>query len=938
MDVNGTRFHILLTERDWRLSPDEKFDWDDRLCAIRLRAKLDRFIAAPRDTKPSLDDRRGAASDRYGNWYWIDAGRKTIRVQSAGSGNASDFWPTGPANPGRHGDFLEQTPSIQISPALSALAVTADHYLVVGTIDPAGLLVFDLFGGGEPLHLRWPKDDGFVPYDMAARPEGGVFVLDRNNRNYWLLDRDLKATVKALPSEVVNPIAIEALPDDSTLFLDRGDGAGFSRIVRLKDLDTPPQIFDTELAFQDPDTHDETKFVLLAHDFAVQDGQLFVVSDQGNQAFAFDLDIQNKRLVLDKKFYPLRLFGGKGIACGNGYVHYDFGERWIPLVSQAQPRYEPEATFCTRIFDGREPDCIWHRLILDCYLPSHTQIRIRSRAADFLDPQGGDENTGLDYVQWRDEPPFYQRRDGSELPWLPAVSCSADEFDGSWELLFQNARGRYLQLEITMLADGRSTPLISALRVWYPRFSYSKKYLPAVYREEAEPALFLERFLANFEGIFSTIEERIAAAQILFDWRTAPPDTLEWLSDWFGLTLDTSWDEARRRCFIRHAMTLFQYRGTVHGIRFALQLALDDCIDERDVQPRRDERSRPFGIRIVEQFRTRQTPETVFGAPLTQTGPRLVSLEGPWTPSDGSGKLSLRYGQFLNGKEASAQEFPLLPPESNENAQAGTEENAQDSQTGESKPDPKVLWAQFAQSELGFIPEAGVSEISHWRQYLENKYQTLQALNLAHGTTYTAFTEIALPADWRDNTVFRTDWQDFLEKLLRCDLYTGVRLGRWQDALQRRYRTIGALNSKYGTQWETFKLIPRPDRLPANDQALADWYAYESTVRPMQDKAHRFMVYLPTRQNEAPDQAIDRLRLASRIVELEKPAHTIFNVQFYWALFRIGEARLGYDTLLGQGSRASELMPALTLGQGYLGSGHVAPAVQPYGDRTLLEC
>jgi len=83
--------------------------------------------------------------------------------------------------------------------------------------------------------------------------------------------------------------------------------------------------------------------------------------------------------------------------------------------------------------------------------------------------------------------------------------------------------------------------------------------------------------------------------------------------------------------------------------------------------------------------------------------------------------------------------------------------------------------------------------------------------------------------------------------------------------------------------------------------------------------AHRFSVLLPVpRGDNLETRRVERLDLVRRVVELEKPAHTVFDVKFYWALFRIGEARLGDDTLIDRGGRSPDLLPPLRLGQTYL--------------------
>src|SRR5262249_50383286 len=145
---------------------------------------------------------------------------------------------------------------------------------------------------------------------------------------------------------------------------------------------------------------------------------------------------------------------------------------------------------------------------------------------------------------WIAQPLFYLRRDGNELPWLStraARRTKRKNGTGTWELLLQGVRGRYLQLRLRLGGNGTATPRLRALRAWYPRFSYAQRFLPAVYREEPVAADFVDRFLANFEGINTTIEERIVQVQALFDPRCAPDESLAWLAEWFDVALDPSW-------------------------------------------------------------------------------------------------------------------------------------------------------------------------------------------------------------------------------------------------------------------------------------------------------------------------------------------------------------------------------------------------------------
>jgi hypothetical protein len=62
--------------------------------------------------------------------------------------------------------------------------------------------------------------------------------------------------------------------------------------------------------------------------------------------------------------------------------------------------------------------------------------------------------------------------------------------------------------------------------------------------------------------------------------------------------------------------------------------------------------------------------------------------------------------------------------------------------------------------------------------------------------------------------------------------------------------------------------------------------------------------------------------MVERITKLEKPAHTAFDVRRFWDFFRIGETRLGIDTILGEDSR----FQTMVMGRSYLAEGYLYPS------------
>ena len=957
MDANGTRFHLLLDRSDWgacsvedlpgqpslgdlwRGVPDgellSRLGWDASRSELTLPAQMFEFPAARAHVPPVLASRRGADADAYGNFYWIDDDETRVLVKSSGSGNVTTWWSVASPseNPrdassslGRFGPCVSPPPP---PTRLRGLVITVDHYLIVGVVEPAGVLMFDLHAGGAPRQLLWTPD--FKPFDMASGVQG-TWILDRDpartTARLWLLDRQHNpvrlppSTAGATPwapsfqplepgspvemticrpapalsddlaldlAAIRTPVAIETLPDGSAIILD-DTGPGFAAVWHFSAGAGLQGPFSLDSIVGLIRAEERPSFTLISQDFAFNAtapttgasrlGSLSVVAQNGEQVFAFAVipgDGGVLRFEALPEYWPMRLYGGRGLVSTGGRVYYDSRGDWLPLVQQPVSRYDTERTILTPLdpradpsnkavrhaLDGRDPDCVWHRLMLDACMPPETAVHIWSRAAN--------TEAELARTQWQREPDPYRRAEGSELPFL---GDDADPDRGTWELLFQRARGRYLQLRIGLQGNTRSSPRLRAVRAYYPRFSYLEHYLPAAYREDAPSASFLDRFLANLEGMYTTLEDRLEAVRALFDPAAAPAEDLAWLATWLGIVIDGNWDTARQRLLIAMAPELFRLRGTRLGLIRAIRLATDPCPSAALFEENLDDEAAPrpgrlpSSVRVVEQFRTRMAPGVVFGDPSQIQGPGVTTPTSTWTPQQG----------------------------------------------------PEPLNAQF-------------------RAYLRQVYPSLDALNAAWGTSFADISHIALPPTRPTHAAAAADWSHFLAAELGFTYAPVVATDEpaYRDFLTRRYGSPERMSQAYGLTGSSritdFRDVRLPAQLPTEQHQLRDWIQFVSILVPTARNAHRFTVLVPsvTGQVDA-DRGLllDRVR---RLVELEKPAHTVFDVKEYWALFRVGEARLGFDTLL---DRAPRLRPAV-LDASYLVQSYLAPP-HPYSlvDRMVL--
>jgi phage tail-like protein len=125
------------------------------------------------------------------------------------------------------------------------------------------------------------------------------------------------------------------------------------------------------------------------------------------------------------------------------------------------------------------------------------------------------------------------------------------------------------------------------------------QYLPAIFQRrpasEPESVPFLGQFLRPFEEVIGSFEDVLAVVDRSFSPAFArAEDFLPWLASWIALVWEEEWSEDRRRRLLAEAMQLYQWRGTVAGLKRYLEIYTElepEAIDIRECR-------QPAGMQI----------------------------------------------------------------------------------------------------------------------------------------------------------------------------------------------------------------------------------------------------------------------------------------------------------------------------------------------------
>ena len=619
-DANGQRFWLLSEQSDWiaasSASGHPAPEYDDQRRTYRLGRFADvAFTETPGDAS-ARRDLSPTVMDEHGTFAFVDPGSGDVHGTGSVPGSVAIHTPT-------------------VAPADMAVSPDGVLFLIEGN----EVVLVDLRERWTTVRL---DDAGLAPVRIAVADDGTAWVLDGTNRGLArvhgrpLPERGLRVRgpdVFDPHEENPNPPRLEVMPNvfdgaetpvdvaisDAgriAVLLWRGADEALVRFVEDGAVSAAHVLLQVARPYSLRWLDDDTLAVVVASE-VVPDGGGAPVPSSDVVTYLADLSDTDVMRPPLGGVYPLP---GHDLA---PLVRTTASPPFFAVRPDVDPDRRPRKL--TRVsaiarapggrlgvpdgapLDSGQVGFVWHRAYIEAHLPISTGVRMMVAASDdlgvpadeaFFEHVFGDvaAERGLPRGVWSTQP--------SELPFHRGLlPCPAEPHrSGLFSVLLQrNDRrvsalsGRYLWMRLMLEGNGGATPEIAAVRVYGSRFSYVQNYLPRVFHEqlvspEADQLLaegprsqadFLERFLCNFEGVLTPLEDRVANAHLLTDPGSAPDEALDWLGSWIGFVFDSAYPAEYRREALRNTMLLHRWRGTTCGLELALEILTGGRIDAR---------------------------------------------------------------------------------------------------------------------------------------------------------------------------------------------------------------------------------------------------------------------------------------------------------------------------------------------------------------------
>jgi phage tail-like protein len=528
---------------------------------------------------------------------------------------------------------------------------------------------------------RWPSFMLGVPdfkfWRLAARPEGGVLALDRDNSQLGVVTGQ---PLQVGPADTPNPAILppcQANPyppqivarypltkKETFIAITAMDQGQFSLLSWDVDAQTNKNSYlrtftedgglGARLQLGPNPTVPGATGAQWPYSIAwIGEQQIAALVTNAKEALIFDLDLQvsGDQLIPAGEFYVLSAADVGPFAHGSDLPpYYTASNQLLPLLPLSLNSFSDTGATGPgnpAIFDSGTSQTVWHRMFVEAVIPPRCGALIWLAASDtrsdltspatiwYPHAFGTADTSSISSQSLPDLPHAVWQTFASEVAFAQALLQEepVPNRQGLFMVLVQrmgtavrSMRGRYLGVRVQLNGDQRNTPEIAALRVYAPRFSYVDHYLPEIYREDTfgpeadQPGPstrpdFFERFVDLFEDQMTRMEDRVANAYLLTRPESSPDDSLDWLGGWIGIDPD-SYPPDRRRDRLLNTPDLYRQRGTAKGITLALDIATQGMCSRG-------------AIIVIEDFRLRHIFATILGADLSiKDDPLLPGYSG----------------------------------------------------------------------------------------------------------------------------------------------------------------------------------------------------------------------------------------------------------------------------------------------------------------------
>ena len=513
MTTDGTQYLILDQVYGWHEDPRARVgvglettaDGNRQLFALPGRSSLlldserqQNTFVSPSGLAVNSDGRIAVIDSAANCLFLINPKRKEVEAVSmiGGAGNS-------PRN------FSAPRSVAWFDSGAIAIADTSNHRVQIFSSDSYSLLqIWGRTGeDGSPLSGTGEKEFD-RPWSVRVDHCGNVFVVDRGNRRVQEISQGGKWLSDLGQPCLADPTRLALGPDGLIAIVDPGQQA----VVLISPRRTSPR----SISIKDPRSAAFDKNGILYVGDAT--GLIWMYARVSSDTDTYELIGQGSS-NLDGEILDLAWVPGSA-----PYLVAIIKESFNGL-RQRLWRIEPIGTFqhegqlVTTALDSKLEKCQWHRILMDAVMPAKESGNTTNLGAASVEIESYTaEKSDIDFKQL------------SATSWQRCVLSGDDNPD----CLVQSGPGRYLWLRVTLRSNGIATPVIRGMKAFFPRISYLQ-YLPAVYQEDTDSRLFLDRFLSIFQSEFDNFDGQIDELYRLFDPMSVSEKHFDWLASWLGL-------------------------------------------------------------------------------------------------------------------------------------------------------------------------------------------------------------------------------------------------------------------------------------------------------------------------------------------------------------------------------------------------------------------